>query len=766
MRKRKLLLIIMLTLGFISWSKTDSITMIEGERIESRESSCDPGPNTIPVTNNTDFSNLIPNTTYVFSGVFTIDVNVENITLPEGVVLFFEDGGLLNDNGRLIGNQTKIINCTSDNGEIFNDVGFMDGTWDVDMVYPSWFGAIENGLSLDTDALQKAVSVGGNIGLGYAYKIDDTITITKETSITTTLGNQGHSLITYETPSSNNYAFTFLGNENIGVEISGIQINTNGLLRIGTDANLISLHRNKVINTTSRETQHAIVNSDFDGNNAINLISRLEIFDNDFERVSVAFLHRMKAEKLIFDANRIDNCYRYVVRAESLSSEEQLEQGYISFQKNVINGLSGIVLPPGDDGEENISGRIARVLQASASTTIDYKDNIIRDVSGCRAANYIYWSRGNLNFIDNVCVRISSGTGAIHDKGLLEEYSVLIQGNTFDQTGEGLLESCIGNTILRNPKLGIINIHRADNVVIDSNKYINLRTFALRISHPLNGDAIATQPSLPENISFTNNTVSNTDNKSVILVSPAVTGLDILNNCINGLSNSIIETNHHPRFIEFSINSTVQLAVVNDVLIDGNTVTNIHNNSEMLWVNDGTFDCPLDVNLPAKINNVIISNNGQEGGQSFVTFQGATGIRNLSIVNNIHHDVIDDDLIRGTNSCIFISPINHGNVEVDEGVINCAIPIANANNSKSNDIIGSKIQIYPNPFDEFVNIESKESLKSLTIRRFDGVLIKSLKITDTKQFAIQYAIEDVPKGVYFIIIETASDTYTRQIVKK
>ncbi len=756
----------MLTLGFVSWSKNGSITTIEEEHIENRESSCDPGPNTIPVTNNTDFSNLNPNATYVFSDVFTIDINVYSITLPEGVVLFFEDGGLLNDNGRLIGNQTKIINCTSDNGKIFNDVGSMDGTWDVDMVYPSWFGAIEDGMSLDTDALQKAVSVGGNIGLGYAYKIEHTITITKETSITTTLGNPGYSLITYETPLSNNYAFTFLGNENIGAEISGIQINTNGLLRIGTDANTISIHQNKVINTTLKETQHAIVNSDFDGNNAINLISRLEVFDNDFERVSVAFLYRMSAEKLIFDANRIENCYRYVVRAESTSEEEQLEQGYISFQKNVINGLSGIVLPPNDDGEENISGMVARVLQASASTTIDYKDNIIRDVSGCRAANYIYWSRGNLNFIDNVCVGISSGTAAIHDKGLLDEYSVLIQGNTFDQTGEGLLESCIGNTILRNPKLGIINIHRADNVVIDNNEYINLRTFALRISHPLNADAIATQPHLPENISFTNNTVSNTDNKSVILVSPAVTGLDILNNCIDGLSNSTIETNHHPRFIEVSINTPTLLAVVNDVLIDGNTVTNIHKNSEMLWVNDGTFDCPLDVNLPAKINNVLISNNGQEGGQSFVTFQGATGIRDLSIVNNIHHDVIDDDLIRGTNSCFFISPINHGNVEVDEGVINCGAPIASVNNSKPNEIIDSMIRIYPNPSSELVNIESKESLESLTIRRYDGVIVKSMKITDAQQSTIQYAIDDLPKGVYFIIVETVSNTFTRQIVKK
>ncbi len=756
----------MLTLGFVSWSKNGSITTIEEEHIENRESSCDPGPNTIPVTNNTDFSNLNPNATYVFSDVFTIDDSVESITLPEGVVLFFEDGGLLNDNGRLIGNQTKIINCTSDNGKIFNDVGSMDGTWDVDMVYPSWFGAIEDGMSLDTDALQKAVSVGGNIGLGYAYKIEHTITITKETSITTTLGNPGYSLITYETPLSNNYAFTFLGNENIGAEISGIQINTNGLLRIGTDANTISIHQNKVINTTLKETQHAIVNSDFDGNNAINLISRLEVFDNDFERVSVAFLYRMSAEKLIFDANRIENCYRYVVRAESTSEEEQLEQGYISFQKNVINGLSGIVLPPNDDGEENISGMVARVLQASASTTIDYKDNIIRDVSGCRAANYIYWSRGNLNFIDNVCVGISSGTAAIHDKGLLDEYSVLIQGNTFDQTGEGLLESCIGNTILRNPKLGIINIHRADNVVIDNNEYINLRTFALRISHPLNADAIATQPHLPENISFTNNTVSNTDNKSVILVSPAVTGLDILNNCIDGLSNSTIETNHHPRFIEVSINTPTLLAVVNDVLIDGNTVTNIHKNSEMLWVNDGTFDCPLDVNLPAKINNVLISNNGQEGGQSFVTFQGATGIRDLSIVNNIHHDVIDDDLIRGTNSCFFISPINHGNVEVDEGVINCGAPIASVNNSKPNEIIDSMIRIYPNPSSELVNIESKESLESLTIRRYDGVIVKSMKITDAQQSTIQYAIDDLPKGVYFIIVETVSNTFTRQIVKK
>ncbi|GGG17938.1 hypothetical protein GCM10011344_18200 [Dokdonia pacifica] len=736
----------LLIVGFIPASKANTIKPIDERMNLSMQQS------EVEIQDANDFANLVANTVYIIDAVYSLE-NVNVVTpIPVGVTFSFEGAGMLLDNGALVGNNTRIVTSNNDN-QIFDTVGEMGGTWDVPFIFPSWFGATDmpNSTDDDTLALQKAVSMGGNILLGEEYTITDTINITKNTTINSAFtANPTHTLIIYDTPNMISFVFTLQAN--VDVSIENVEIETNGLFELNSDASSIIL-RNNIVSNETLNAKTVIRNY----NNIPRNIDSFIITGNHFEQVTVAFLDGTTSNELIFNDNVIRDCFRYLLRAESSADEEQ---GYISFQRNDIDGLRG-----------NNAGDVARVLQASASTTIDYLDNTIRNIEGTAAANFIYWRAGNLNFIGNHCFDISSGTGAIHDKGLSLEYTVTIRDNVFDQSNTDLLvlppeEFGGDNIIKRNPVLGIINISRAHNVNIENNEYLNLRTFALRISHPFTPTSDNSQ--LPENIVFHNNTVTNTNNKSVILVAPVVTNIDITNNCIDGLSNRRIETNHHPRFIEFSVNSSHPLAAVNDVVISRNTLIKVPRYAEMLWVNDGNFVCTSGTNIPAKINDVVISENSQIGGQSFVTFQGvnATGIRNLSITDNVYHNVLD--ITRGGNACLDIQEDDVTNVEVEPNLISCynTVPIINETNPDIPKQKTTTIKLYPNPVTDVLTIESETVIKAISLQRSNGSFIKNIKPIEGKNRLNELNLENLAKGVYFLVIKTDTEIITKQIIKE
>lgn len=104
------------------------------------------------------------NTVYVIHSSF--DLKGQAIVIPEGCILSFK-GGMIR-NGVLVGNNTSIE--AAEVATICLSVLF-DGTWNVEIGYPEWFGAIGNGIVDDRVAVQKAISLCKTIVLNKDYLI-------------------------------------------------------------------------------------------------------------------------------------------------------------------------------------------------------------------------------------------------------------------------------------------------------------------------------------------------------------------------------------------------------------------------------------------------------------------------------------------------------------------------------------------------------------------------------------------------------------------
>ncbi len=123
---------------------------------------------------------------------YDFDLGGLAVRLPANVILRFE-GGILNNYASISGTNTKI-----DAGLVgsLDGAGVLEGTWDLQEVYPEWFGAVGNGTTFDSESFISAVSLlnsmgGGNLTLskGKNYVIDKEILIYSNIHI---LGNSAH----------------------------------------------------------------------------------------------------------------------------------------------------------------------------------------------------------------------------------------------------------------------------------------------------------------------------------------------------------------------------------------------------------------------------------------------------------------------------------------------------------------------------------------------------------------------------------------------
>ena len=97
-----------------------------------------------------------PNTIYHIQ--YDFDLNGRLLALPKNSILIFEGGSI--KNGDIVGNLSEMVsNLTPIYGERLN----LYGTWTTSTFYPEWFGAIGDGISDDTAAIQRVLDLGDNV---------------------------------------------------------------------------------------------------------------------------------------------------------------------------------------------------------------------------------------------------------------------------------------------------------------------------------------------------------------------------------------------------------------------------------------------------------------------------------------------------------------------------------------------------------------------------------------------------------------------------
>lgn len=114
------------------------------------------------------------------------DLGDESVELPENIILKFK-GGKLNNYATIFGEETRI-----DEGLVgsFDGSGVLTGTWNLEEVFPEWYGALGDGATYDADAFISAVyslkvTGGGDLILttGKDYVINKEILLTSNITV-------------------------------------------------------------------------------------------------------------------------------------------------------------------------------------------------------------------------------------------------------------------------------------------------------------------------------------------------------------------------------------------------------------------------------------------------------------------------------------------------------------------------------------------------------------------------------------------------------
>jgi hypothetical protein len=70
--------------------------------------------------------------------------------------------------------------------------------------------------------------------------------------------------------------------------------------------------------------------------------------------------------------------------------------------------------------------------------------------------------------------------------------------------------------------------------------------------------------------------------------------------------------------------------------------------------------------------------------------------------------------------------------------------------------------IYPNPANDFINVNSESPIHQVDIVNADGTLVESIK---TNEMNVQIPLESLENGIYFLKVCSNDDIYTERFIK-
>ena len=124
-----------------------------------------------------------------------------------------------------------------------------------------------------------------------------------------------------------------------------------------------------------------------------------------------------------------------------------------------------------------------------------------------------------------------------------------------------------------------------------------------------------------------------------------------------------------------------------------------------------------------------------------------------ALPSNISRDVIKTRL-RETAS-LFPNPTAQGGY----GILNFGAVLAVLNTTENN--INSDFVMFPNPAKDFVQFKTEEKISEIKLFDQLGRIIKTEKINDNK-----FNVKNLETGVYYIIIKTDKNSYTKKLIKE